>query len=323
MPRLSIVITSWDSADRLEASLVSVLSNRPADAEVLVVSNVPYDDPYELAGEVRFVEMGADARWTDLANAGLEQSKAPVVHLLAAGVEISEGWADEACRHFEDPHVAAVVPVAYGDAQRKRVVSAGVTYGRGGTRRLVCGRASRLKSATWSERVLAPSPWAGFYRKRALAEPVGGFSAAVGDAATDAELGLRLRHAGYRVMVEPESAVFVAGEAVPPGSEYARALGAERLFWRHAGLTGWGGSLGWHALSTTGSIVGSMFRLATCGQLAGRLVGSFDALRQIGYRCRLAELPGAAEAMKRELLSIEQSPARQRRVGQLAYRKSA
>ena len=56
VPRLSIVIPSVGDCNLLEDSLVSVLENRPADCEVLVVHNRPYDDPYNLAGEVRFVQ---------------------------------------------------------------------------------------------------------------------------------------------------------------------------------------------------------------------------------------------------------------------------
>lgn len=321
MPRLSIVITSCGDTDRLEASLVSVLSNRPADTEVLVVSSVPYDDPYELAGEVRFVEIDGTSRWTDCANVGILESTAPVVHLLAAGVETSEGWADEALSHFHDPQVAAVVPVAYRDARRKHIAAAGIAYGRGGARRIVRGRTTRLRPIDLQGRVVGPTRWAAFYRKDALADPVGMFDSAVGDEAADVELGLRLRHAGYLVEVEPASVVSFDGIQRKRSSEYRRALGAERLFWRHAGVNGWKASLAWHALTVIGALGSSLVRLAIVGQLAGRLMGAMDVIRHARYRRRLAQLPGTAA--QRSLLPISRGAAHGRGSERRALRKSA
>ena len=58
VPRLAIVISAIGSIESLEGTLVSVLENRPADCEILVVLNRPYSDPYDLQGEVRFVAIG-------------------------------------------------------------------------------------------------------------------------------------------------------------------------------------------------------------------------------------------------------------------------
>ena len=54
MPKLSILIAAHDETS-WRASLVSVLQNRPADCEIVVVHDESYHDPYDLAGEVRFV----------------------------------------------------------------------------------------------------------------------------------------------------------------------------------------------------------------------------------------------------------------------------
>jgi len=60
VPRLSIVIPCLGGAAEFDATLVSVLQHRPADCEVLVIHNEPYDDPYALGHEVRFVECRSD-----------------------------------------------------------------------------------------------------------------------------------------------------------------------------------------------------------------------------------------------------------------------
>ena len=56
VPRLSIVIPCLGGAADFDGTLVSVLQNRPADCEVLVLHTEPYDDPYGLRNEVRFME---------------------------------------------------------------------------------------------------------------------------------------------------------------------------------------------------------------------------------------------------------------------------
>src|SRR3954469_4194264 len=57
VPRLSIVIPCLGGAADFDATLVSVLQNRPGDCEVLVAHSEPYDDPYRLHGEVHFIHV--------------------------------------------------------------------------------------------------------------------------------------------------------------------------------------------------------------------------------------------------------------------------
>ncbi len=55
-PRLSILIPALGIAEELERTLLSVLENRPEDAEVVVVDAFGYDDPYDLgSAEVRLI----------------------------------------------------------------------------------------------------------------------------------------------------------------------------------------------------------------------------------------------------------------------------
>ena len=111
MPRLSIIIPLLGDPAQLDDTLVSVLENRPANCEILVVHNEPYDDPYGLAGEVRFLAAAPGAALAECLNLGLRASRAAVVHVLSCGVEVSPGWAEAAIRHFRDAEVAAVAAV--------------------------------------------------------------------------------------------------------------------------------------------------------------------------------------------------------------------
>ena len=74
MARLSIVIPVLRQLDRLEDTLISVLENRPADCQIVVVLNEPYNDPYQLSGEVCFIQAAAGSSFADTLNLGVVAS---------------------------------------------------------------------------------------------------------------------------------------------------------------------------------------------------------------------------------------------------------
>ena len=92
MPSLSIIIPFVEQVEKLEATLVSVLENRPDHCEILVLHGGDYSDPYDLEGEIHFVEndpSGGPAEW--LANV-LPGIASPVTHLLSPGASVSSDW---------------------------------------------------------------------------------------------------------------------------------------------------------------------------------------------------------------------------------------
>jgi GT2 family glycosyltransferase len=281
VPRLSILIPALDSSPRLETTLVSVLENRPHDCEIVVVLRSRYDDPYDLADEVRFI---VDSEANGLAAAietGLNACRGPVVHLLSAGAEVDEGWADAALEHFLDHRIAAVAPLVLRSRDESLVCSAGIEYRSGGARtRRACGLPIGDVGRT-SFDVLGPTAVAGFYRREALLSLARPFDRAVTDGLLDVDTALQLRAAGYRAVVEPRSVVFrsVAESAVV--SPFAAGRGAERLFWRNAPQRGMVREL----LAHVGTVLGELFAKRTLGEKAGRLVGRAAAsLEVFGYR---------------------------------------
>ena len=111
VPRLSIVIPALGHNDLLESGLVSVLEHRPADSEVLVVLNGPYEDPYNLAEEIRFVQAPAQAELLECLNLGYRSSTGGAIHFLGCGFEVAVGWADGPLARLSDANVGAVVPI--------------------------------------------------------------------------------------------------------------------------------------------------------------------------------------------------------------------
>jgi GT2 family glycosyltransferase len=277
VPRLSIVIPVLGGPQQLDDTLLSVLENRPANCEVLVVHNEPYHDPYHLSDEVRFVEAERGASMAACVNRGLDASHSPVVHVLACGIQVSPGWADAALRHFGDPDVAAVGAVVVDRDDSRKIISAGFGYRAEGT-------AWRLGQQIEPSDILAgqqdfrgPDTLAAFYRKSAV-EAVGGLSNWVGDSLAGIDLALALRHAGFRAVLEPQCLAHAGSDAIRAESAFRFGRHAERLFWRWASSHGRLSSLAGHVALAAGQCVIGLWRPSLLLQLAGRAWGLLPAI---------------------------------------------
>lgn len=291
MPRLSCVIPVVGSTHDLETTLVSVLEKRPDDCEIIAVLSRPYDDPYRLADEVRFVEMPG-AGMAACATRGIQLSRGRFVHLLAAGVEVAEGWADAALAHFDDAQVGSVTPVIRDAEHPKRILAAGVQYHCGGGRKLC----TSLQSA------IGPTIEAGFYRKSALLKLGDRLASEVGDRLADVDLALGLMFAGFRNVVEGESVVFAERLLPNNASGFQSGLFAERLFLRNLPVTGWLPAFLLHPLTVVGELLKSLPRGTTPMQLAGRVAAW---LKPSEYRLHHHWLDVAKEMHDREIADRE------------------
>ena len=98
--QLSIVIPMSQCMEAFEATLASVLRNRPEHSEILVVSSGDYDDPYALSDEVSFLATPPGTGLLTLINTGLRYAQGEIIHLLLCGAEVEEGWTESALQHF-------------------------------------------------------------------------------------------------------------------------------------------------------------------------------------------------------------------------------
>ena len=276
MIRLSIIIPLLGDEKRLDDTLVSVLENRPSNCEIIVVHNVPYDDPYQLAGEVRFVEAPPTATAAECLNLGLDAGRAPVVHVLACGVEVSSGWADAAIRHLGDAEVAAVATVVSSKDDPRKVVSAGLGYRTEGVAWRLGQAVEPAELDKCRAELCGPDALAAFYCRSAL-EAVGGFSGQATDTLMGIDAALKLRRLGFRCALEP--GCFVRADAAladeRPGFRHGRDV--ERLFWRWASTRGWARSLLEHAALAVGECAIGFWRPPYLAQLAGRACGAIQA----------------------------------------------
>jgi len=270
--RLSVVVPATDVTG-LEETLVSVLEHRPENSEIVVALGTPYDDPWNIREEVTFVDAAKGSGLVGCVTAGIAAASGDVIHILAAGWQATDGWADAALRHFARPKVAAVVPLAVSEADHEQPVSAGIRRTTGGRSVTVVPR-RKAGGIVTGALPSAPLLEAGFWRADVIREI--GLSTACGDALAAADLAAGLTAAKVDVVLDPDSRV-VSGPPQQRRSPFVAGLHAERLFWRSLScertvpaLLAHGGEVLRHAALTA--------PVGTFAMLAGRLT----ALVQFG-----------------------------------------
>jgi hypothetical protein len=195
----------------------------------LVLHTAPYDDPYRLAGEVQFHHCARARTLVELINAGIAAAQGDVVHVLACGLEASEGWTDPALPHFDDDEVAAVIPaIAHSQSQ---TTDTGIRVTLGGRRSVL--RGGRIAG------ICGPTLAAGFYRREVLAA-LEGFNVIAGDRWADAGFALDLKELGLRVAVELQSRIRQMCDPLARSKTggFTSGLAAERVFGRNAARVG-------------------------------------------------------------------------------------
>jgi len=309
---LSIIVPAVGSIPALEGTLVSVLQHRPAGSEVLVVLNQPYEDPYQLDGEVTFVQAPRGATFAACGALGVERASGAIVNLVGCGCEVSEGWADAALPHFANPQVAAVAPLVVHSLDEKRAIAAGVRYLAGGRRGLIAGATADL-AARGPVAVPGPCSWAAFFKKTAFIL-AGGFSGEVASPLADADLAVALAAGGWKTVFEPRCRMRALGDLADEPHGFRYGLGAERLFWRNAPAVGWWRALALHPWSVLREVAGELPHPRGLAQLAGRLVGAVQMGRYPRRYAQLAALSHMAAEARACVATLESSPSVRRRI---------
>lgn len=310
MPRLSIVIPCLGNAADFDDTLVSVLQNRPARCEVLVVHAQPYDDPYGLGEEVRFLRVTGKPSLVQLVNTGLEAARSEVVHVLGCRLIAPEGWADAALGHF-DTDVAAVSPLIVSTADQQ-ITAAGVKYGMSGARKVI-GNGLELNSRRLARlQVSGPTLEAGFYRREVLLA-LGGWCDGLGDGA-DVDLARSLARLDLRTVIATNAVVHEKRHAPRLGGfSHGRAL--ERLFWRQAaGSKHRALAIALHTLAVGCEFLARIPKGDAVTTLVGRLVGLLHAgklgdYRQLLDQAKLALDGEADDVIAPQTLSLQSARA--------------
>jgi hypothetical protein len=295
VPRLACIIPALGNTESLETTLVSVLERRPDDCEVVVVLNAPYEDPYHLQGEVQFLQAAPKNDLIACLNLGIAATKAPVVHLLASGWQVDDGWTDHALAHFDDPRVAVVTPLVYNAHDHNQLLAAGVGHRRGG-RKAICQTIPQADDKS-SLHSVGPLLQAAFYRKAAL-DAIGGLPTGLGDDLADVDLALSLRHACWQTALEPKCRLFAPAIETPQIDGFRAGMHAERLFWRHVPEVGGLVGLLSHPVTALREIADVSPRRKIPAHILGRLAALIQPRHYRQYRLRVAGAQVEAAAAK-------------------------
>jgi len=126
-PQLSILIPYLGDEPSLEATLLSVLENRPPRCEILIAHNGSYRDPYLLGDEVRFVIEPRSSTPIRNLQQGIAAAQGGVIHILQPGVTVLGGWCEEPQRILRERSVGSVASLIRNRADDDQLVSAGWT----------------------------------------------------------------------------------------------------------------------------------------------------------------------------------------------------
>ena len=319
MPRLSIVIPCLGAAPEFDDTLVSVLQNRPARCEVLVVHAHPYDDPYGLQEEVRFIRVTGRPTLVQLANTGLEAAGGEIVHLLGSRLTATEGWTEAALEHFDSDRVAAVSPLIV-DAVHGQIAAAGLNYGRAGSRKLV-GRGVDIKNTRRIARLHAAGPTldAGFDRREVLLA-LGGWQDALGTVA-DADLAQSLAALAQKTIVAPDSVLHERAPAPRLGG-FAHGRALERLFWRQARQQR-GLAIFLHTFAVLTDFALRIPKGDALSTVVGRLVGCLHTGTKANYQAVLEEARAVLDGAEPSTLSLAAARQQQPEAATSAPRRRA
>jgi hypothetical protein len=285
--QLSIIVPLLNDPQPFEDTLVSVLENRPAGCEVLVVHPGDYEDPYGLSDEVTFIPVAPTANVIAMVNAAAQAAAGRVLHLLQPGVLAEDGWTDAAVLRFRDSEIAAVAPLVLDARDPNRVLAAGLRYSSAG-RVIVQGMGTRLSRAARTLRsdITGPSRLAAFYR-RSVFMALEGFCPQAGLWFADIDLGLCIRRLGFACELECQSTVTGFEEDIAAPLNFLTGRQSERLFRQHYRHSAGTLSLPAHVAGIISAVLMRPHQATTYTHLAGRLSALFATSGHRELRRRL------------------------------------
>ena len=210
---ISVVVPVWNGRRWLPGLLASLRAQTLAPDEIVAVDNGSQDGSAqwlaEHAPEVRVLRLGRNTGFAAASNRGVEAASGDVVALVNTDVELDPAWLEHAVAALADDCAAVATKMV-------DLADPGVLYDAGDVLRRdgVCEQRGRFRrdEGRWDEpgEVFAACAGAALYRRSAVLA-VGGFDERLFAYLEDAELGLRLRLAGWRCAWEPRAVARHAG----------------------------------------------------------------------------------------------------------------
>lgn len=229
-PKVSVIIVSWNARPLLERCLPSVVATEYTDMEIVLADNGSTDDSVEWVQanypSVRVISIGENLGFCGGNNRAIEQTDSPFVVLLNNDVQVEPDWLEHlVTRAQTDTRIAAVQPkllqfddhgrFEYAGASGGHIDRLGYPFARGRVFFEVeedTGQYDDAADVFWAT-------GAALLLRREALNRVGLLDEAFEFHMEEIDLCWRLRSAGYRVMVEPQSRVYhIGGGSLPQES---------------------------------------------------------------------------------------------------------
>ncbi len=235
---VKIVILNWNGAEHLRRFLPGVVAAAPAGAGVVVADNGSTDGSAELLARafptVEVVRLERNYGFAGGYDRALEQVEADIFVLLNSDVETPAGWLEPILELFAtQPDVAAAAPKLHSIDDRNCFEYAGAAGGyldylgypfcRGRILRHTeedCGQYDDPRDVFWVS-------GAAFCCRAEVFRKLGGFDADFFAHMEEIDLCWRMRLAGYRVRIVPESTVYHLGGGT------LKADSPRKIFYNH------------------------------------------------------------------------------------------
>ncbi len=219
---VSIIIVTYNSQEYLENCLQSVFKTDDSSFEVFVIDNGSTDRTLEIIKkfpQVRLIKSKKNLGYAGGNNLGVKEAKGKQVAILNPDTQVSPGWLKPLVRALKQPEVAVGQPKIMLAQEEKRINLIGKTTHYLGFDWLAD---YRKKDYQMSQQEIISFSGSAFLIKREVFQKIGGFDPDYFMYFEDSDLSWRLRLAGYRLLLVPESVVYHQYQ-YQPKEEYQQA----------------------------------------------------------------------------------------------------
>lgn len=216
MPRVSVVIPTWNGAALLADALRSLETQDWRDFEIIVVDNGSEDDTQAMLDrefdDVRRIRFDENRGFSAAVNAGIDAARGDVIVLMNNDTEADPQWLAALVMALDEhPEVGSCASKMLDFVQRDRIDGAGDEMSP--TQASTRGRGEPDGPVFSDERyVFSACAGAAAYRREMLDE-IGIFDERFFAYLEDVDLGFRAQIAGYRCLYVPGAVIYHRGGA--------------------------------------------------------------------------------------------------------------
>ena len=220
--RVTIAILNYNGEELLDAYLPSVANSSQYDFETVVIDNASHDDSIDFLQsyypEVKIIELNKNHGFAEGYNIGIKSIETPYVVLLNSDVRVTKDWLDPILQQMDqDKSIGAMMPKVRSLEQPEYFEYAGAAGGfldmlgypfcRGrifDTLEKDEGQYDQSTEVAWVS-------GAAMVIRTKLFKELGGFDGSFFAHQEEIDLCWRIRRAGYRCVVAPQSVIYHLG----------------------------------------------------------------------------------------------------------------